>query len=101
MVKASAGGTTKDLRFLGSLTCATRRLVAGEWGEFLIEYRVGESGIADGGRLKLAFKFYSDWALFQTGDPRAANYVSVEYQAAPCRADESPAPCRRSRSAST
>ena len=38
MVKASAGGTTKDLP---SLACATRRLVAGEWGEFLIEYRVG------------------------------------------------------------
>ena len=91
MVKASAGGTTKDLPFLGSLACATRRLVAGEWGEFLIEYRVGESGIADGGRLKLAFKFYSDWALFQTGDPTAANYVSVDYQAAPCPAGESPA----------
>ncbi|KAI8209601.1 hypothetical protein K4K52_000231 [Colletotrichum sp. SAR 10_76] len=29
------------------------------------------------------FKFYSDWALFQTSDPKEDNYVSVEYTPGP------------------
>ncbi|KAI9044316.1 uncharacterized protein KD926_001547 [Aspergillus affinis] len=29
--------------------------------------------------IKATFKFYSDWALFQTSDPTKDNYVSAEY----------------------
>ncbi|WWC72812.1 uncharacterized protein I206_106776 [Kwoniella pini CBS 10737] len=29
------------------------------------------------------WSFYSDWALFQTSDPKAANYISAEYEACP------------------
>jgi hypothetical protein len=68
--------------FLGSLSCSHEKLVAGAWDEIVLEYVVGASGIADGARLKIAFKFYTDWALFQTSDATAANYVSAEYKAA-------------------
>jgi hypothetical protein len=67
--------------FLGDVHCARSTLVAGEWTELQLVYTVGGSGLADGAWLKLAFKFYSDWALFQTSDPRGANYVSAEYHA--------------------
>lgn len=67
--------------FLGRLGCSHETLVAGAWDEIVLDYVVGTSGIADGARLKIAFKFYTDWALFQTSDPTAANYVSAEYAA--------------------
>ncbi len=52
---------------------------------------MGESGIADGARFKIAFKFYTDWALFQTSDAAAANYVSAEYSAGPLVPGQGPA----------
>ncbi len=67
--------------FLGSVTCDRRQLAAGETTELQLVYTVGGSGLADGAWLKLAFKFYSDWALFQTSDPHGANFVSAEYHA--------------------
>ena len=76
--------------FLGRLECATRELVAGEWTELAIVYEVGGVGLADGAWIKLAFKFYSDWALFQTTDAGAANYVSAEYQAGALVPGQSP-----------
>src|SRR6218665_1576053 len=81
----------KGKPFLGRLSCDRRELVAGEWTELTLVYEVGASGLADGAWLKLAFKFYSDWALFQTSDPRAANFVSAEYQAGPLVPGQSPA----------
>ena len=71
----------KQRPFLGKLSCDRDRLTAGEWTELTLTYEVGGAGLADGGWLKLAFKFYSDWALFQTSDPTAANFVSAEYHA--------------------
>lgn len=81
----------KDRPFLGHVSCERRRLTAGEWTELQLEYTVGASGLADGAWLKLAFKFYSDWALFQTSDPRGANYVSAEYHAGPLAPGQSAA----------
>lgn len=69
--------------FLGSVTCSHRTITAGSWQEIVLTYTVGASGLADGAWLKLAFKFYSDWALFQTSEPAAADYISAEYQAGP------------------
>ncbi|GLK88898.1 hypothetical protein [Pseudomonas turukhanskensis] len=77
--------------FLGSIRCDRQTLVAGQWDEITFVYEVGASGLADGAWLKLAFKFYSDWALFQTSDPSAANYVSAEYQAGELAPGQSPA----------
>lgn len=81
----------KGKPFLGRLRCERQQLVAGEWTELTLVYEVGASGLADGAWLKLAFKFYSDWALFQTSDPRAPNFVSAEYQAGPLVPGQSPA----------
>lgn len=70
---------TKQLPFLGTLQCNAKTLTAGEWTEILVEYTVGASGLADGAWIKGTFKFYSDWALFQTSNPEQDNYVSAEY----------------------
>ena len=80
----------KSLPFLGRISLDRKRLVAGEWTELTLTYEIGGVGLADGAWLKLAFRFYSDWALFQTSDPRGANYVSAEYHAAPLLPGQSP-----------
>ena len=82
---------TKAMSFLGKVTCNVDKLVAGSWQEIVLDYEIGASGIADGAWLKVTFKFYSDWALFQTNDPKAANYISAEYQAGPLTPGQSPA----------
>jgi len=82
---------TKNMSFLGKVICNVEKLIAGSWEEIILDYEVGASGIADGAWFKSTFKFYSDWALFQTADPTAANYVSAEYQAGPCAEGQSPA----------
>ena len=82
---------TKSLPFLGTVTCNVSQIVAGSWQEVVLRYEVGPAGIADGSSFKVTFKFYSDWALFQTDDPKGANYVSAEYQAGPLVPGQSPA----------
>ncbi|MBN4080255.1 hypothetical protein JYT31_01185 [Beggiatoa alba] len=85
-------GKTKDSDFLGKVRCnVVNKLEAGSWQEIVLDYEVGASGIADGACLKATFKFYSDWALFQTTDPSAVNYVSAEYQAGLLADGQSPA----------
>jgi hypothetical protein len=81
---------TKSLPFLGTLTYNTEKLTAGQWTELVVEYTVGASGLADGAWIKGTFKFYSDWALFQTSDPRQDNYVSAEYVAGPLHPGQTP-----------
>ncbi|OGE53113.1 hypothetical protein PENARI_c008G11295 [Penicillium arizonense] len=70
---------TKSLPFTGRVKSDVTSLVAGEWTEIALDYEVGASGLADGAWIKGTFKFYSDWALFQTSDPTKDNYVSAEY----------------------
>ena len=82
---------TDSLPFLGSVTCSHATVEAGSWQEISIEVTIGASGLADGAAVKATFKFYSDWALFQTSDPAAANYVTAEYQARPLLPGEEPA----------
>jgi hypothetical protein len=82
---------TKQMLFLGRVTCNVAELIAGSWQEVVLDYEIGASGLADGGWFKVTFKFYSDWALFQTSDPQGANYVSAEYQAGPLVPGQSPA----------
>jgi len=82
---------TKAMPFLGQVHCNVSDIEAGSWHEIVLDYEVGASGIADGAWIKATFKFYSDWALFQTDDPKGANYVSAEYQAGPLAEGQSPA----------
>ena len=74
---------TKDMPFLGNVTCNVDSIVAGSWQEIILDYELGASGMADGSWFKATFRFYSDWALFQVVDPKGANYISAEYQAGP------------------
>ncbi|KAL4801768.1 hypothetical protein BDV18DRAFT_167157 [Aspergillus unguis] len=82
---------TRTLPFTGRVTSNKSSITAGEWTEILLEYEVGASGLADGAWIKATFKFYSDWALFQTSDPTAENYVSVEYIPNALFAEQEPA----------
>ncbi|KAL4912086.1 hypothetical protein BDW62DRAFT_216613 [Aspergillus aurantiobrunneus] len=70
---------TKSLPFVGRVESDVTSVVAGQWTEIILDYEVGASGLADGAWIKGTFKFYSDWALFQTSDPTKDNYVSAEY----------------------
>jgi hypothetical protein len=66
------------LPFTGRLMCDAAELVAGSVGEVTLVYEVGAAGLADGAWLKVTFRFYSDWALFQTERPDLRDYVSAE-----------------------
>lgn len=81
----------KKLPFVGRVRCNVERLETGSWNEIVLDYEVGAAGLADGGWFKATFKFYSDWALFQTSDPSAPNFISAEYQAGPLLPGQSPA----------
>lgn len=82
---------TKDMSFLGTVSCNVEEIVAGSWQEIVIDYEVGASGMADGSWFKATFRFYSDWSLFQTVNPQGADYVSAEYHAGPTVQGQSPA----------
>ena len=69
----------QTLPFLGTLSASHRQLTAGALEEILLVYEVGASGIADSGRLKLTFRFYSDWGELQTSEPGARDYVSARF----------------------
>ncbi len=81
----------KETPFLGSVCCNVSVLEAGAWTEIVLDYELGAAGMADGSVFKATFRFYSDWALFQTTDPCGADYVSAEYQAGPLVSGQSPA----------
>jgi len=50
---------------------------AGSWGTWTIRYTVPAPGIDDGGAVRIAVRFASDWARPQTDDPASDNYVSA------------------------
>ncbi|KAL4790096.1 hypothetical protein BDV19DRAFT_394421 [Aspergillus venezuelensis] len=70
---------TKSLPFLGRVTSNVSTLIADSWTEILLDYEIGASRLADGVWIKGTFKFYSDWAFFQTSDPTKDNYISPTY----------------------
>ncbi|MET0262966.1 MAG: hypothetical protein ABW223_08720 [Rariglobus sp.] len=84
----------KTLPFLGRVTSSHHAVTAGAYEEILVTYEVGSAAMADGAWLKLVFKFYSDWAPFQTTHASAANYLSATYVPRETFPDESPATVR-------
>ncbi len=52
-------------------------IAAGQTGTWQLRYRVGRYGIDNGGRIKLAFRLASDWAVPQFDDPQGADYFTV------------------------
>jgi hypothetical protein len=65
----------KSLPFLGTLTCDTTTLIAGQWSEILITYTVGGSGLADGAWIKGTFKFYSVSVYVYTSETIASRTI--------------------------
>lgn len=84
----------KTLPFLGRVASTHREVTAGAFEEIVITYEVGSAAMADGAWLKLVFKFYSDWAPFQTTHPQAANYLTATYVPREVFSGESPATVR-------
>ena len=54
-------------------------VVAGSIGTWTFTYHVGEYGIDDGGTLKIAWRFATDWGRPQSDDPAGLNYYSVTH----------------------
>ena len=52
-------------------------VVAGSMGTFRLTYHVGRYGLDDGGTLKIAVRFVSDWGYPQCEDPAAPNFYTV------------------------
>lgn len=77
------------LPFLGTLSASHARIEAGQLVELAFSYEVGASGLADSGRFKITYKFYSDWGDPQTEDPRSANYVTATFLPRPSFPGES------------
>ena len=72
--------TVRRSRLLGSLHVDKAVLEAGSWQElYSSAIFVGSAGLAKHGTLRITFPRDSDWADFQTQDPSADNYLSVEF----------------------
>lgn len=52
-------------------------VAAGAWGTWTIAYEVGAYGYDERARLKVAWRFASDWGRPQWDDPAAPNYTTV------------------------
>ncbi len=70
-----------DPRYVGRawITPATP-VVAGEWGTWTVSYEVGAYGYDERARLKIAWRFASDWGTPQFTDPAGANYTTVRLE---------------------
>jgi hypothetical protein len=55
-------------------------VVAGAWGTWTVTYEVGAYGYDERARLKIAWRFASDWGTPQFDDPKAANYTTVRLE---------------------
>jgi hypothetical protein len=55
-------------------------VVAGQLGTWTITYEVGAYGYDERARLKIAWRFASDWGTPQFKDPRARNYTTVRLE---------------------
>src|SRR5712692_1027211 len=52
-------------------------VVAGDLGTWTVTYEVGAYGYDERARLKIAWRFASDWGTPQFTDPKGANYTTV------------------------
>ena len=72
-----------DPRFVGRawLTPDTP-VVAGAWGTWTFTYEVGVYGYDERARLKIAWRFASDWGTPQFGDPKGSIHIDGTSQSA-------------------
>jgi len=62
----------------GTVSISKDQVTAGAYDTWEIEYTVGELGLDDGSRIKIATNQTSDWAKPQFDNPEADNYATVE-----------------------
>src|SRR3569832_2390856 len=74
---------TKDMPFLGKVSCNIERMEAGSWQEIDIDYELDTSGMADGSWFKATFRFYSDWSWGRGAGPAGAGGGAAGGRAAP------------------
>src|SRR4051812_40674521 len=67
-----------DLNRLGSVTVEPcDPVVAGSMGQWTITLTVGSAGIDEGGTIKIAQRFASDWEPSQFDRPTASGYTTI------------------------
>src|SRR3954453_19800241 len=72
-----------DLNRLGSVTVdPCEPVVAGSMGQWTLTLTVGSAGIDEGGTIKIAQRFASDWEPPQFDRPADPAYTSVKTNAA-------------------
>ena len=70
-----------DPHFVGrAWVTPTTPVVAGAWGTWTVTYEVGAYGYDERARLKIAWRFASDWGTPQFSDPKGANYTTVRLE---------------------
>ncbi|HEX2437522.1 MAG TPA: DUF3604 domain-containing protein [Methylomirabilota bacterium] len=70
-----------DARHLGrAWITPDAAVVAGQLGTWTVSYEVGAYGYDERARLKIAWRFASDWGTPQFKDPRARNYTTVRLE---------------------
>jgi uncharacterized protein DUF3604 len=55
-------------------------VVVGAWGTWTVTYEVGAYGYDERARLKISWRFASDWGTPQFTDPTGANYTTVRIE---------------------
>jgi hypothetical protein len=70
-----------DPRYIGrAWMTPTAPVVAGQWGTWTVTYEVGAYGYDERARLKIAWRFASDWGTPQFTEPKSANYTTVRLE---------------------
>ena len=70
-----------DPRFVGrAWIMPDSPVVAGQLGTWTVTYEVGAYGYDERARLKIAWRFASDWGTPQFKDPRGRNYTTVRLE---------------------
>jgi hypothetical protein len=70
-----------DPRFIGrAWITPDGPVVAGQLGTWTVSYEVGAYGYDERARLKIAWRFASDWGTPQFKDPRGRNYTTVRLE---------------------
>lgn len=64
--------------YYGTVSISEDEVTAGAYDTWEITYTVGELGLDDGSRIKIATNQTSDWQRPQFDDPEADNYATVE-----------------------
>lgn len=71
----------RDPHWIGRATLTPDEpVVAGQLGTWTLTYAVGAYGYDERARLKIAWRFASDWGTPQFTDPRAPNYTTVRLE---------------------